>query len=381
MSKFIVPSIPNIDQKVEYDLLYIKQEILKIYGEENIFAILLCGGFGRGEGSIIKSNDKYKPFNDYDLFLITKRRISADSLKKLGEKLAKKINIRFVDLGAIKKSRLKKMPHTIFTYDLKHSSQVIFGDNNILEKIPYFSNEEIKREEGKKILFNRLICFLELTHNSFINKKNIPIEERDKMILQISKSIIAAAVAFLVLEKKYKSSYQKQLRNFLYYCPSSKWKDLVSLAYKLKLGTICPREVDCWQYWFAARNFYLEIMKIFLNEYYNSVFLEWKNFLEFYENISLKDSIIFQLKKIIKFLIWKEPLILNTTKLKTLTEITVFLTILSLQKELNLDMNYFKLAKKYFQKVFKETKIKKIEIKNWNTAKEICNNLWSTYHH
>ena len=37
------------------------------YGIKGIRSIYLCGGFGRGEGSVLKKDHHIQPINDYDL--------------------------------------------------------------------------------------------------------------------------------------------------------------------------------------------------------------------------------------------------------------------------------------------------------------------------
>ena len=71
------------DKKIENDLKIIKEIVLK---ETNPLAIVFFGGFGHGNGSFKKSGKKITPLNDYDLYLITKKKISGDKLEDIGKK-------------------------------------------------------------------------------------------------------------------------------------------------------------------------------------------------------------------------------------------------------------------------------------------------------
>jgi len=42
-------------------------EELKAYKKD---AVILCGGYGRGEGGWFMKDGTFKPYNDYDLFLV-----------------------------------------------------------------------------------------------------------------------------------------------------------------------------------------------------------------------------------------------------------------------------------------------------------------------
>lgn len=379
MSKFLIVQNFDAQQKIEKDLSYIKKEILSFYGNKNIFSIILCGGFGRGEGSIIKIGEKYEPFNDYDIVLITKNRVPNHLLKNLGEKIANNIGIRFVDIGVIKKTNLKKIGKTIFAYDLKNHSQVIFGDKDILDEIPLFSAKEISKIEGKIILFNRLICFLELTPD--IDKLNQGLDQKEskKMILQISKAVIAGVIAFLVLKNKYTTSSQKQLKLFLNLSPNKEWGEIASLGYGLKLGTIKPENVDAWSYWLSVKEFYLNLMRLFLEDYYSSSFNKWEDFFKFYLNIPNRKSLTLRLKELFKSIFWQEPS--SNLKVKSLLEIATMSTFLSLNKDFIINKKYFDFANQYIGQISMIVRENNNLIKNWSDAKNTITSLWSTYNH
>lgn len=95
--------------------------------------------------SIIKQNGTIIPYNDYDLLLVAKKRISKNKLGKLSKSLADEIGIRFIDLGATKEFSLSKIPITIFSYDLKNSI-VLFGNKKIMDKINSFRSKKIPIE-------------------------------------------------------------------------------------------------------------------------------------------------------------------------------------------------------------------------------------------
>ena len=54
-------------------------------------AIILSGGFGRGEGAIEFINKKPRLINDIDIYLITKKQLSDNFLEELGKKCSKLI--------------------------------------------------------------------------------------------------------------------------------------------------------------------------------------------------------------------------------------------------------------------------------------------------
>jgi len=58
-----------INKKIQHDLDYICRKVKRLLGK-NLHSILLCGGFGRGEGSITISKGKVHIVNDYDFTIV-----------------------------------------------------------------------------------------------------------------------------------------------------------------------------------------------------------------------------------------------------------------------------------------------------------------------
>ena len=75
----------RIDLHINSDLEIIVEEILKEI--ENVECILLCGGFGRGEGSVIVTESKIQPVNDYDIYVITEFKPDFDTINSIRSKL------------------------------------------------------------------------------------------------------------------------------------------------------------------------------------------------------------------------------------------------------------------------------------------------------
>jgi len=73
MGKYSVLTDPAADAVVEAELDIVIAEIVRYFGE-HLCAILLTGGFGRGEGSIVETSEGYRPINDYDMILVVHNR-------------------------------------------------------------------------------------------------------------------------------------------------------------------------------------------------------------------------------------------------------------------------------------------------------------------
>ncbi len=224
------------DKKIENDMNVIKEIILK---EFNPISIIVFGGFGHGGGSFKKIDGKILPLNDYDLYIITKEQISNEKLEETGENCSKAIGrggLEFVekfeniydekeffhvDLHCITEKNLSKLYPTLRTFDLK-TSLVLYGDENILEKIP---NLKISKSDSIRILFNKI------NHFSLAEKNSKEIKS-----IYAVKGFTDLCSALLIFEDKYNSSnYQDKEKIFRTLNFPEELKDLVSEATRAKL--------------------------------------------------------------------------------------------------------------------------------------------------
>jgi len=205
----------EIIKKIHYDLSYIVNQVKNNF--KNIQSIILVGGFGRGEGSVLIENGKPKPLNDYDLLIIGEN-INVKSLNKLSKKLANDLQIDYVDLSSIHRSKLKKLPPTIFNYDMKYGSRVIYGDKSVLDEIPSYKPKDIPLWEGIRLLFNRIAGLLGGLSIEYFSRK-LSIMERRYLVNQINHLVIAWIDMLNLTRSKYSHFYREKLKIFreLYY--------------------------------------------------------------------------------------------------------------------------------------------------------------------
>ena len=233
------------DKKVESDLTIIKSIVLK---DINPIAMIFFGGFGHGNGSFKKEGKKIIPLNDYDIYLVTKQKISGNLLEEIGKKCSKAIGrgglefvedfdktydeIEFfhVDFHCIRLEDLSKLYPTQRTFDLK-TSTVIYGDKNILDKIP---NVKISKSDAIRLLFNKIDHFTIAEDNS----------KKIKSIYSI-KGFVDLCSALLIFYGKYDSDSETREKIFQTLNVPIELKKLVAKATKAKLynGYSIP-EVD-----------------------------------------------------------------------------------------------------------------------------------------
>ncbi|MBI2313363.1 MAG: alkaline phosphatase family protein [Betaproteobacteria bacterium] len=213
-------------------------------------AIVLTGGFGRGEGSIALEGGQATPLNDYDVMLISRSKIDRGALKQLGQRLARELKIDFVDLGIVDPGSLGNLTLSQFVFDLKYGSRVLEGDPTILDRIPRFSARGLPPTEATRLLFNRMAGMLYALPEYAL--PGSPDSAAGRLLaFQLAKMWIAVGDAHLISWGGYDASYLVRRDRFASLRRSGRISDAVAGAvaagfdFKLGLGRdIAVRSAD-----------------------------------------------------------------------------------------------------------------------------------------
>lgn len=123
-------------------------------------AVVLMGGYGRGEGGVEVTDTTEKPHNNLDFLLITTGRWVRETEKlrrSLGEALqplSEKAGIG-MDAGAISDSALQNAPCRVMWYDMRFGHQTILGDQSYLPSLSRFTADRILASDIRDLLVNR----------------------------------------------------------------------------------------------------------------------------------------------------------------------------------------------------------------------------------
>lgn len=260
-STYSIVSDPRINQYIDSDLEIIKNETIRLI--DNVESIILGGGFGRGEGSIIVSETKIQPINDYDIYVVTKNKIPLSTRITLREKLASRIKIRQIDVEFKTLNQLRYAKNTVANYDLKYASKIIYGSLNILKIIPEIKSSQILLKES---LIPLQLYGISIIQSYPINQ-NVENEFWGKQ--QISKSILGWSMALLVCKGKYHYSYKERQHLFKDITLNQEMINLVDFATNFKLRPSLSTEVEWTDLWYRNLAVYLDVYKQVYSLYYN----------------------------------------------------------------------------------------------------------------
>lgn len=192
-----------------------------------IIAVILFGGFGKGEGSVQIVDGKPVPYNDFDFYIVTEKKLREEQLDVISHHASESIGMggleiayfpqadynskKFfhVDVRCIPFSSLKKLMKTQRYYELKYKSLVIDGYPRVLNEIPLMTPGDISLSEGLRNLFNKLHTMLLGLRESYTD------EQKKIKIFWSYKTYLSLCESLLILDRKFAPSAFE--RNKLFY--------------------------------------------------------------------------------------------------------------------------------------------------------------------
>jgi len=211
MSKYTLVNNSSADLIIENDLSQIVKVLVESFGDV-VISILLMGSFGKGEGSVVKENDRYRPLNDYGIAICVGRNKSSEVRKKLAtiiSKIQSLVSVKQVDVSVIEYWKLIIPIPSTSRYDLSRGNKVLYGRKIIIASVP---SRFIPLEEGVRYFRNRggglLISRLLLDgFGNFLEKKRLELAQ-----IEINKALIVIGDASLILSGKYHYRYLERMR-------------------------------------------------------------------------------------------------------------------------------------------------------------------------
>src|SRR5665213_289522 len=124
-------------------------------------ALLLGGGYGRGEGGVLKIENGDQPYNDLEFYVFIRgnrwlnERRYRESLHHLGKKLATMAKVE-VEFKIISLTGLRRSSPSMFYYDAVMGHRMLFGDESDLANCSHHREAQlIPPAEATRLLMNR----------------------------------------------------------------------------------------------------------------------------------------------------------------------------------------------------------------------------------
>jgi hypothetical protein len=207
-SKYTLRGDAAFDEMLDKCLASVAEAVEDSGVSDSIAAIVLGGGYGRGEGGVFAGGGREKrPYNDLDFFVIAenvgflKRKKIDRGMAGLGKALSAELGVE-VDFGPAKTlKQLSRVSPTMLWQELKEGHLVIYGDRDVLQALPYYDLRDLPRVEGLQLLLNRGAGLL--LAKQLLEKGDNSRDELDFIGRNLYKAVLACGDVFLLIQKQY----------------------------------------------------------------------------------------------------------------------------------------------------------------------------------
>lgn len=187
MSSYTQKGSNQLHAKIDSDL-----ERISTAARPYCSAIILLGGYGRGEGTpFILEDGSQAPFNDYDLVVVVDavNNTVKCRFQELEKQLTECIGLP-VDLYPYAFSKLSSCEFSLLNYEMKYGHKVVWGEKEILNAMPNYDHTSIPLSEGSRLLLNRGKLLLDMQQR-FKKPEPLSPNERIRFIKFIHKVLLA----------------------------------------------------------------------------------------------------------------------------------------------------------------------------------------------
>lgn len=159
-------------------------------------SVIMIGSMGRGEATWERTAVGWRVIGDAEFVAVQDgSRATPEEVSALCDEISAHLTSLgievSVDVSIVKSSWFSRLGNTIFAYEIKQASRVVFGDASVLNEIPAFSTAEIEREDAWRLLCNRIVEWLEVPEDSSQRRYR-----EVKLALDIASSLLVFAGRF-----------------------------------------------------------------------------------------------------------------------------------------------------------------------------------------
>ncbi len=228
----------------------------------DLAGVVLGGGYGRGEGGVLRTPDGDRLYNDLDFFVFANDAAPAGlaridrELSKLAEPWEKRLGVA-VDFGPAKNlSALKNVAHTLMYQELRHGWRPVCGNVDLDTLLPDLPTDRLPFTEAARLLLNRGMGLV-FAANRLLAGPDDP----DFIVRNLNKTVLGGGDAMLIAAGRYRWNGSERAAEFRRYCVEkglpAEYADGYDHSYRFKLEPRPLLPSSPLEKWRECRNFYL----------------------------------------------------------------------------------------------------------------------------
>lgn len=306
------------DDAIQKRLDFIVTEIRKLM-DKHIDAIILTGGFGRGEGGAIFEDGRYRPINDFDIGVIVSkdfikvRKIYSTMLQKLVERIAPEVGVKQIDIGITHPLRLRFAENLVANYEIRNGHKILYGNIDLKRLMPNLPAEKLSLLDGGIYFLSRGSGLL-IPALYFLPNNSVAERYRENFQIEVDKACMAMGDALLLLKKKYHFSYMERFCRI----QTMEFEDIpnVKQVCSLYLDAVQRKLQPCFAWpgdqqmierWYTVRDIFSSFFLWFEGIRLRQSFPDWINYSYFVQK-QVRDPITLRVRSILKETMKRGPL-------------------------------------------------------------------------
>lgn len=206
-SSFTLDGSPELEHHLARSCRKIAAGTRGLIPASRLEAVLLGGGYGRGEGGVLNSPTGDRPYNDLEFYVcvrgnrhVNERRFGR-ALHVLGEILTPQVGVE-VEFKITSLHELAATGISMFSYDLVMGHRWLIGEESLLDRCPHHREARaIPVMEATRLLMNR--CSGLLFAAERLERPEFTAADADFVRRNVAKAELALGDALLVMSGQY----------------------------------------------------------------------------------------------------------------------------------------------------------------------------------
>jgi hypothetical protein len=201
---------PDFNARLHAILQQLASDVTNL-GRQDVVALILGGGYGRGEGGVWKVAGQECPYNDLDLVIVQTHRRPLPGLEAVRRKYHELLRIDVDFSRPLTTADVRGWEHRLMWHDLVNGHRVLSGPADLLDRLaPQEIRTPVPLVEASRLLLNRGAGLLWADR---IERGVEPAPDAEFVRRNIQKAILALGDALLIEARTFTTACVPRLAN------------------------------------------------------------------------------------------------------------------------------------------------------------------------
>ncbi len=212
---------PAVEARIAADQQRIAAAVTEFVPAATFVALVLMGGYGRGEGGYVSTDHGPAPCNDYDYFVVIQRTAGAERaalhrrLGALAETLTAAVGVE-VDFALLAAEHFKRAEYSLMNAEMRWGHHVVAGAPDVLQGMRDMPFRGLPHGELTRLMLNRGALLL-MDQQCLLERRSLGagggLDARERAIFfrYLFKAVLACGDARLAAMGQYHPSYPEKL--------------------------------------------------------------------------------------------------------------------------------------------------------------------------